>query len=260
MLKRILTFTAAIAVLASIALVAFQVGAFSSAPEISQKAEKRVTKPALPRPPALDTFPIAYRAQAEQAVFKVQPYFDRLGQVSGGGTGFLVEGADGQKVILTNHHVCEMNTVADWYVVSQGEQVFAAKLISMSKLADLCTLSVPKAIADTRRPYQLSPTKPRTGDLLAVFGHPWLRPLSIAWGQFINETREPISMLIAGFGYGDVVSIGRTDIQIYPGNSGSPIVDRTGQVVGIMFAYEGPGKAGLFVPTSDIKHFLETRE
>jgi S1-C subfamily serine protease len=259
MTKKILLLVAAIATTASV-LLALQVGPHSST---TAKAAKLATRPAdqLPKPPAPSTFPNVYRAQAEQAVFKVASYYERLGEPESGGTGFYLETPDGNKVILTNRHVCEGAVAANgYYSLRQGAKVYAAKRIAWSQLADVCALQAPREIVETRTPYVLSPTKPRQGDNLGVFGHPFLRPLTMSAGLFVNEIREPIGMLVPGFGYGDIVNIGRTDAMIFPGNSGSPIIDRTGQVVGIIFAMEGYGGHGLYVPAADIKQFLETLE
>ena len=209
----------------------------------------------------VEEFPKAYVRQAEQAVFSVHSYTDRFEQVSsGGGTGFYVETAAGAKYILTNRHVCEMDTPGGYYLLRQGAAKFVAKLISMSSYADLCVLTPPRDITLTRKPYQLSLKRLNPGDLVAAFGHPFLRPLTSTVGEFINETREPINMVIPGFSPADLINIGRSDMMIFPGNSGSPVIDITGDVVGIVFAYEGPGKAGLFVPVSEIRDFLETHE
>lgn len=231
----------------------------------SLQAAERVTAPETTRPPIVvkivEEFPKPYAKQAEQAVFSVHSYEDRFMEVTGGGgTGFLVETISGAKYILTNRHVCDMPTPGNYYLLKQGEAKFVAKRIAMSEFADLCALVPPKEITLTRRPYQLSMKRLLPGDLIAAFGHPFLRPLTTSVGRYINETREPINMVIPGFLPADIVTIGRTDMMIFPGNSGSPVIDITGDVVGIVFAYEGPGKAGLFVPASEIKAFLDSHE
>lgn len=47
---------------------------------------------------------------------------------------------------------------------------------------------------------------------------------------------------------------------VYRGNSGSPVIDQQGEVIGIIFAtmkYEPIGRVGLFVPVQQLHHILE---
>ncbi|MNH40423.1 hypothetical protein D3C79_1017460 [compost metagenome] len=47
---------------------------------------------------------------------------------------------------------------------------------------------------------------------------------------------------------------------VYRGNSGSPVIDQHGEVIGVIFAtmkYEPIGRVGLFVPVQQLRNLLE---
>jgi V8-like Glu-specific endopeptidase len=48
-----------------------------------------------------------------------------------------------------------------------------------------------------------------------------------------------------------------SSIQIYPGNSGSPVMNSSGDVVGIIFAGDNRTNYGSYVPVFKIREFLE---
>jgi S1-C subfamily serine protease len=53
-----------------------------------------------------------------------------------------------------------------------------------------------------------------------------------------------------------LMNIGRIDILVAPGNSGSPLIDVAGGVVGVIFGYDLRDTNGLFVPQADLEQFL----
>lgn len=47
-----------------------------------------------------------------------------------------------------------------------------------------------------------------------------------------------------------------TSVEIFPGNSGSPVVDYWGRVIGVAFAADGRDNKGDLVSLEDLKDFL----
>ena len=142
-------------------------------------------------------------------------------RLSASGTGFFVS-ATGHA--LTNHHV-----VAQCGAVSMtpaGGKPIAAAVIATDRLHDLALLHAPvapKAVAAFREPLRLVAEEP-----VMVVGYPLLQLVAI----------RPI--FVNGHVYGD----GHTTlsnrfplrIDIRHGNSGSPVLDGSGRVIGIVSA------------------------
>ena len=91
------------------------------------------------------------------------------------------------------------------------------------------------------------PTDLRTGDLVVALGHPWGITGSIALGIIHEvETRRGAPRWI------------RADIRLAPGNSGGPLTDARGRVVGVNTLIAGG--LGVAVPATTVSRFLEQVE
>src|SRR4029450_8978197 len=87
------------------------------------------------------------------------------------------------------------------------------------------------------------PTDLRTGDLVVALGHPWGITGAIALGiVHVVETRRGAPRWI------------RADIRLAPGNSGGPLADARGRVVGVNTLIAGG--LGVAVPTTTVTRFL----
>ena len=138
--------------------------------------------------------------------------------VRGEGSGFIVR-SDG--VILTNAHVIKD---ADEVVVKLNDRrEFIAKVLGSDKPTDIAVLKIETidlpAVA-------LSPPKPlRVGDWAMAIGSPFGFESTVTAG-IISATRRALP--------GDgVVPFIQTDAAVNPGNSGGPLIDMQGEVVGV---------------------------
>lgn len=172
----------------------------------------------------------------------------------GGGTGFAVKGKSGAEYIMTNRHVCAV-AVNDMVAIKQddGEKVLK-RVLYRDKKHDLCLIE-----GDDRFSALEIGDYPDKGDLHYVVGHPGLRQLTIAQGEFIgpdiiempdfsitkrNECNgkivelPPFFQMMFGIEFACFISYDTyaTSATIYGGNSGSPIVDAFGNVIGVVFA------------------------
>lgn len=232
--------------------LSLQAGCSAEAPASSSLRKFTQLKDAATKQPSLSE-------KAAQAVFVIMPYTPQ--RVRGGGTGFLVVTPNQGTVIVTNRHVCETaDEEGTHFLLEQGPAVWVAPLVMKSKKTDLCIIKPPKEVLDTRTGFELSATKPKAGEYVQVYGHPFLRPLTHTFGKYVNEAREPLGMLGTPFAPDFVMLIGRLDFMVFPGNSGSPLLNSLGDVVGVIFAMEGASRNGLFVPVSELRTFLETGE
>ena len=123
-------------------------------------------------------------------------------------------------LILTNNHVVGRQTPI---VVLQNDGEYESRLLARDPEVDLALLSIEATALTPLRPASVSP---RVGELVFAFGHPW--------GQRNTVTRGIISALaFAQNGRGDNLPVVRSDVPLAPGNSGGPLVNTYGEVVGI---------------------------
>jgi serine protease Do len=123
-------------------------------------------------------------------------------------------------LILTNNHVVgRQNPI----VVLQNDGEYESRLLARDPDADLALLSIESTGLTPLRPASVSA---RVGELVFAFGHPW--------GQRNTVTRGIVSALAyAQNRRGDTLPIVRSDVRLAPGNSGGPLVNTYGEVVGI---------------------------
>ena len=139
------------------------------------------------------------------------------GHRHGAGSG-IIWAADG--LILTNNHVVGRHTPV---VILQNDGEYEARLIARDPDVDLALLSIQ---ATGLTPLKPAPTPPRIGEMVFAFGHPW--------GQRNTVTRGIVSALVSAQNRrGDSLPVIRSDAPLAPGNSGGPLVNARGELVGI---------------------------
>ena len=174
----------------------------------------------------------------------------------GGGTGFHVKAKSGQVYIMTNVHICEMAKNGKELLIGEGDpsSFIPRKVIFMSKKHDVCLVEPLPGHEGVSIASSVD-----VGEKVTIAGHPQLRPLSLEEGEIINKdatvriaksiiTSEdqakecvgevtevptffgPISICIS------VDQAYQAKLIAYPGNSGSPVVNKWGNVVGLLFA------------------------
>ena len=137
---------------------------------------------------------------------------------AGSGTGFFVT-TGGH--VLTNHHVagnCTSLTVSQL-----GQPTRPAKLVASDQRNDLALLSTdlkPSAVPTFR-------TRARLGENIAVFGFP-LAGLLASGGNFT------LGNITALAGLADDSTQYQISAPVQPGNSGGPLLDKSGSVIGVV--------------------------
>jgi serine protease Do len=127
---------------------------------------------------------------------------------------------DANGLILTNNHVVGRRTPI---VVLQDDREYESKLLARDPDVDLALLSID---ATGLTPLQPAPISPRVGEMVFAFGHPW--------GQRNTVTRGIVSALVSAQNRrGETLPVVRSDAPLAPGNSGGPLVNAKGEVVGI---------------------------
>ena len=142
----------------------------------------------------------------------------------GTGTGFVV-GADGY--LLTNHHVA--GGPGRVLVRLPNKKLVAAEIVAADEANDIALLRLPSAAGVRFTPLPVAgQSAPQRGDPVATFGY----PLGDTLGSGLKLTRG----VIGGVSEEENKPGLLLDIRVNPGNSGGPLCDTCGNVVGIVTA------------------------
>ncbi|HLF72752.1 MAG TPA: trypsin-like peptidase domain-containing protein [Anaerolineales bacterium] len=176
----------------------------------------------------------------EELVQRVMPSLVVVrGHRFGAGAG-IVWDADG--LILTNNHVVGRRPPT---VLLQDDREYEARLLARDPDVDLALLSIQTAPLTPLRPASVSP---RVGEMVFAFGHPW--------GQRNTVTRGIVSALVSAQNRrGDKLPVIRSDAPLAPGNSGGPLVNAGGEVVGINAMIIG-GDQSVSIAVSVVNDFV----
>jgi serine protease DegQ len=191
-----------------------------------------------------------------KVVEKVSPAFVSFG----GGSGIAVS-PDG--LVITNNHVAgRRRGVKTWTVTMPGGargKRFKAKILWKDPLGDICVLKM-----DTKGekvPYveMADSDKIRVGEFAIALGTPFMTARK---DSVPTVTFGLVSAIHRNFGgYSDAI---QTDAPVNPGNSGGPLLNLQGKLLGIngqirvRFPYRVNTGIGLAIPTNQIKRFMET--
>jgi serine protease Do/2-alkenal reductase len=159
------------------------------------------------------------------------------------GTGFFIS-PDGY--IVTNHHV--IAGASEIKVTLHDGQIYTAKLIGSDKKADLAVLKINTGHADPYLKFGDS-GKLDLGDWVVAIGNPFGLGFSVSAGV--------VSALHRDIGSGPFDNFIQTDAAINRGNSGGPMLDAAGHVVGVDSAIYSPSGGsvgiGFAIPSSMVK-------
>ena len=134
----------------------------------------------------------------------------------GVGSGFIIES---NGLILTNAHVVEGATTI--YVTLTDKREFKAKLLGMDKRTDVAVVKI-----DARDLPKLplgDSSRVRVGEWVLAIGSPFGLENTVTAGIVSAKSRDT----------GDYLPFIQTDVAVNPGNSGGPLLNTAGQVIGI---------------------------
>ncbi len=197
--------------------------------------------------------PVAYFPFGEDSPFYqlVQPPAKRSKSL---GSGFIIS-YDGD--ILTNNHVVapeELSgrTATEITVQLADRRSYKARIVARDPATDLALLHIDAA--------GLTPAKlgdsdtSEVGDWVVAIGQPYGLSSSVTAGIISAKGRHGRDIGGGGSGYYDFI---QTDTAVNPGNSGGPLVNMKGEVIGINTAINAKGQGLAFaVPINMAKRVL----
>lgn len=146
-------------------------------------------------------------------------------QVKGNGSGFFV----GNKVIATNYHVVkEANRITVVVNTPNGAKEYSTQILSTDKVNDLALLSIddPSFSPILSLPYTIQPKLIEVGSPIFTMGYPMMQVMG-------SEIKITDGIVSSKNGYQNDVTTYQISAPIQPGNSGGPMFDQYGRLVGI---------------------------
>ena len=161
----------------------------------------------------------------------------------GAGTG-IVWRADGY--IITNYHVVAGNGIAI-QVLLNDERTFDAEIVESNPRIDLALLRI--AANDLKAIPAGDSAKLRVGELVFAIGHPWGQRGVVTAGIFSKMSEVKLR------GSDEMLQYIQSDVLIAPGNSGGPLLNADGEVVGINAMIFG-GDLAVSIPANAVSRWL----
>jgi S1-C subfamily serine protease len=168
-------------------------------------------------------------------------------QIVGNGSGFVIwEG-----FVLTNRHVVDK---ADAVVIqdpgNSGGEPLPGKVVAVSREMDLALIQCGALLAP---PAPVSSAAVGRGTEVLALGFPVMSVV----GKGLKATRG----IVTGLPSNDTGNLMVLDVQVNPGNSGGPLCDKSGRVMGVVAAKTFTERFvqgyGLAIPMSDAVKFIK---
>lgn len=143
------------------------------------------------------------------------------------GTGFLIENK-GQQYLVTNQHVVEDN-LQTYYIRDYEKNKYEASIIYQNPKADIAFLKINTTNKLIPLTYEETINVNYLASPVYTIGNPYDLLFSISSGVLSNFKKNVV------FENGEFEGIViQTDINVNPGNSGGPLLNKDGEVIGII--------------------------
>lgn len=179
---------------------------------------------------------------------------NRFGIVrEGAGTGVVVS-ADGY--VLTNKHVVEGASSVE-VTFKNGRQFDRVRVVAVDPLNDIAFLKI-NGVSDLPVAELGNSSTIQIGQQVVAIGNSLGQFQNTVTSGIISGTNRPISAQ-AGDSIETLTDLIQTDAAINPGNSGGPLVNMSGQVIGINTAIAADAEGiGFAIPVNSTKGMLKS--
>ena len=158
----------------------------------------------------------------------------------GRGSGFAVA----RDILVTNRHVlagAESLEVSTW-----DGRTLEASSASVGVLRDIGVVEVQGRLPTVG---EFGPP-PEPGDPITVVGYPLGGPLTLSEGIVVDRVDGADYLGVPG-------TVIRLTAPVQKGNSGGPVLDRKGRIVGVVYALEVNTGFGLAIPVDTVRRLVE---
>ena len=166
------------------------------------------------------------------------------------GTGFALK----DNYVVTNYHVVEdAKTISIQGINGNFSSKYTATIVASDKNNDLAILKMNGTnISSASIPYAVKTSTSEVGEDVFVLGY----PLTSTMGDEIKLTTGVIS---SKTGFQGDVSLYQISAPIQPGNSGGPLFDGKGNIIGIVSAkHKGAENVGYAIKASYLNNLIES--
>jgi S1-C subfamily serine protease len=219
--------------------------------------------------PDARTPPVVVEVAKDLADLKAATVFIKVtaGTAHGSGSGFLIKSESTAGYVATNHHVIgpsirgrRAEAAGVTVVFRSGtadERSYAGVVIADDPDNDLAIVKV-MGVANLPKPVNLKPANLVETLPVVVYGFPFGTKLGVdAQNPSITVTQGSVSSIRRN-ARNEVVAV-QIDGSLNPGNSGGPILDAEGRLVGVAAATIPGAHIGLAIPAEDLNRLLDGR-
>ncbi len=200
-----------------------------------------------------DMYPYLPTASGGKKLDIPDEMIDARGDVQvGGGSGFIVS-PDG--IIVTNKHVISEGS-AQYTVIANDGKKYDAHVLCRDPINDVAIIKIvgkkfPTLRLGRSEKIQLGATVLAVGNALGIFKN------TVSKGIISGLSRSVVAQADSSQPPQEMRGLIQTDAAINPGNSGGPLVNSTGEVIGINAAIiSGAQNIGLAIPVNAVTRDL----
>lgn len=155
------------------------------------------------------------------------------------GTGIAID----DNLVLTNRHVVQ--GARETRIETSKGRLVPVSTSRVSTSEDLALLELPSSVFD--RPVRVSAGPTVSGDLAMVMGFP-------LGGEFTVGRGRIIGVRDTGRSVADEIE---ASVEVLPGNSGGPLLNAEGELIGVIRAIDLEGGSALAIPASEVTALLQ---
>lgn len=176
-------------------------------------------------------------------------------QQQGAGTGIVISD-DGY--VVTNKHVVSGATSDVQIIAADGTQYKSVKLVGVDPTNDIAFLKI-NNVKDLPAARLGDSSKVEVGQNVVAIGNALGEYQNTVTSGIISALSRPIVASDGGSSAESLDDLLQTDAAINPGNSGGPLVNLSGEVIGINTAVASNAQGiGFAIPINDVKGMVKT--